>query len=283
MRVFIISFCCVAVLVLGLFGVREWALMIPSQRFEHAFLSGPPLPYVAVRVDNAEEAQSARALLSNVIFWLDLRLTADGEFLILNPEVVPQALTLEALGADKWKGPHLYRYSEAELRLVFPQAVRLKDFLAAFPEQRAILNVIDNTDDVHTKLIELVGPFKPDERFLFQSDTDIILKSLKEKKPLWLYGSSRSDLMKILTFESIGLEAASPFRGDVFISPLRIMGREAFNEGVLREIRRRHKDIFIGPLFSADEFEKAQHLMPEGFVLSSVALFKELDKKLTPR
>ncbi|MBX3041283.1 MAG: hypothetical protein KF789_11310 [Bdellovibrionaceae bacterium] len=283
MRVFIISFCCVAALALGLLGIREWALMIPSQRFEHAFLNAPPLPYVAVRVENSEQAKSAKTLRSDVIFWLDLRMTADGEFLILNPELVPQTLTLEALGPEKWKGPNFYRYTEAELRLIFPQAVRLKDFLSEFPEQRAMFNIVDNTDDVHTKLLTLVEPLKADQRFLFQSDTDIILKSLKEKKPLWLYGSSRSDLMKILTFESLGLEAASPFRGDVFISTLQIMGRDAFNQGVLKEIKRRHKDIFIGPLNSTADFEKAQELMPEGFIFASVELFKELEKKLSPR
>lgn len=279
MRVFIIGFCCVAVLVLGLLGVREWALMIPSQRFEHPFLDSEPPPHRAVKVQTLEDAKAAKALLSSVIYWLDVRLTADGQFLILDPEVVRTGLTPEALGAEKWKGPNFYRYSENELRLIFPATLRLKDFLSDFPDQRMILNVIDNTESVHTKLIELVEPFKADRRFLFQSDTDIILKSLKDQKPLWLYGSSRSDLMKILTFESIGMEAASPFRGDVFISPFLIMNRDAFNEGVLREIHRRHKDIFIGPLVSANEFEKARALNPEGFIFSSLELFKELQDK----
>jgi hypothetical protein len=114
---------------------------------------------------------------------------------------------------------------------------------------------------------------------LIQSDTEIVIKSIKEQKPLWLFGTSRSDVMKIVSFDSIGLGPASPFHGDVFISPLKIMNRAAFNEDVLTEIRRRKKLVILGPLLTEQEIVDARSLKPDGYIYDNSRLFlKELDQ-----
>lgn len=274
MRVLFISFACVLVLLLSLFGVRQWGLMTPYQRFEHAFLDAHPGPHQVVRIRSLDEFNEAVQISKNLIIWLDLRMTADGQFLVFPEDPRPQ-MTESAFPRELWKGDVLSRYELGELRMLFPQVPMLEDFLDPEPRPRMLLNIVDNATDVHHHLIQRIEPWTANERFLFQSDTDIILRSLKEKKPLWLYGSSVSDLMKILTFESLWLEPASPFLGDVFISGFQLKGRDAFNENVLNEIRRRHKDVFLGPLKTPEEVERARALNPEGFIYDNVELFRK--------
>lgn len=275
MRVIFIGAGSVLLLVLTLLGIRQWALLVPIAPFDHPFLKGHLAPHYAVRVKTDAEAREARALQKDIIYFLDLKFTSDGKFLLLQPEEVTGALTRDSLGDEKWKGNQLSRYSEAEIRFIFPNAERLQDFLTAFPRQRAILNINDNVEGVHTKLIEALQDFHPGERFLFQSDVELILKSLKEQNPLWLFGSSRSDLMKILTFDSIGLEAASPFHGDVYLSPFKLLGRDSFTKGVLAEMKRRQKDIFLGPLSDEAEFAEAQKRGASGFIFNDVTLLRK--------
>lgn len=274
MRVFVISLLTLTLLFSGLFLVRQWGLMTPYQRFDHAFLEGEK-PFTVVQVSSLEEARQALSHSPNLILWLELRFSKDGQFLILNRGEDENALSIDALG-DRWKGNVLSRYSLQDLRLIYPEAQLLEDFLREFPQTRFVLFIKDNANDVHHHLIQLVESHHPEKRFLFHSDADIILSSLKEKQPMWLYGSSYSDLMKILTFESIGLQSASPFQGDVFISALELIGRPAFNEHVLSEIRRREKDIFLGPLRTAEELEAARAFAPDAFIYPSVEIFESL-------
>ena len=281
MRVLFISFAVVGVLFMSLFGVKQWALMMPSQRFDHPFVSlDQPQPITVIQVHEPAEAKNILSEIPQAYFWLDLRITADGKFLLLRPELTQTTLTPEALGVEKWKGPQPSRYTEAELLILFPTAIRLQDFLVLFPETKMILNILDNVDGVHTQLMAAVEGRLPEQRFLFQSSADIILKSLKDKKPMWLYGSSQSDLMKILTFESLGLEATSPFRGDVLIAPMQISGRAAFNENVLTEILRRKKTIFLGPLINNREVEQAASFRPNGLIYSSLNLWRTTSAKV---
>ena len=271
MRVLFISFATVAFLVLALFGVRQWGLMTPYQRFDHGFLDRVPAPHHVVKVQSLREAQEALRRSRDFILWLDLRMTSDGQFLILT-EAPRSFLTAQTVGTETWRGDVLSRYSLAEVRPLIPEAPLLEDFLTLNPRPRMVLNVVDNATDVHHYLIQKIEPLKDDENFLFQSDIEIVLKSLKEKKPLWLYGSSVSDIMRILTFESLKLEPASPFVADVFVSGFELMKRPAFNEGVLAEVRRRQKSIFLGPLTSPEEVERARALQPDGFIYESLNL-----------
>lgn len=258
-----------------LLGIRYWGLSQPEQPFEHAFWEAASHPVVKVRL--LAEAESLQLREPDVILWLDLQLTADHHFLVLGEDAV-ERITPRQLG-ENYVGPRLSRYALERLRPLFPEAALLSDFLSRFPSKRFVLNVPNGTD-VHVHLVEALKDFQADRQVLIQSDTDSVLMSIKGLKPMWLYGTSRAALMKLVTLDSVGLGPAAPFRGDVFISPMTLNGRPAFTLSAYEEMRRRSKRLLLGPLSSREEFDAARQLAPTGFVSANPSFFLSiLDQK----
>ena len=266
---------------LFVFGVlllmtRFWGLSQGYQAFAHPFLE-PAKPWYAVQVFDLKEAASLVQKKNDVIFWLDLAKTQDNQFLVINPhrrvDLTPELMK------DAYHGEKTYFYDLRVLRIAYDQESLLQDFLEKFPTTRMILNVRDNAMAVHTSIVDLINLQKASSRVLIQSDTELVLKTVKDLQPLWLYGTSRSDTMKLLSFESIGLLPTCSFMGDVFIAPFKIHGRPAFNAAVLEEVRRRQKTIFLGPLENEAEVLAAHGLKPDAFIYANSELFlKDLDQ-----
>ena len=213
----------------------------------------------------------------DAIFWLDLLKTQDGFFLVQNPS--RKALLTPDLLKENFRSDKTYYYDLRFLRLYYDSEVLLEDFLAAFPNQKFILNIQDNATDVHKSLVQTVKQSKADDRVLFQSDIELVLQSIKEIQPLGIFGTSQSDLMRLLSFDSIGLLPASPFYGDVFIAPFKVLKRPAFNENILLEMQRRLKPIILGPLKNTQELVDARSLKPDGYIYENSELFlNELDQ-----
>lgn len=275
MRLLLISIACV--LFFGAIGVglRTWGLATPYQKFDHAFWSSEA-PYSIVRAKTAMEAQRLTQEKSDVILWVDLHETRDHRFLVVSEETVQGQLTEKALGPERWRGPQIPRYDLAELRPFFADSPLLEDLMTQFPNQRFVINIVDNVVDLHFELVKILQTLNPDNRVLIQSDTDVLLRSIKDMKALWLYGTSHADLMRLLSFESVGLLPATPFKGDVFISPLELKGRSVLNAEVLNELRRRKKTIFLGPINGIPDFESAKKANPDGIIFSSMEIFLHL-------
>jgi hypothetical protein len=276
MRLLFISAGAVIVTLLILLITRFWGLSQPYQAFEHPFLTQEK-PWRAVKISSLSEAKVLLKNNKDVIFWLDLSKTQDGHFFVLNPNRNIQ-LTPELL-KEKFRGPKTFFYDLKFLRLFYDVEPLAEDFLGSFQNQRFIFNILDNAPDVHTAVGVLAAKYQAENRILFQSDIELVLRSIKELHPLWLFGTSRSDTMRLLSFDSIGVLPASPFYGDVFISPMKVLDRPAFNENVLDEMRRRKKPIVLGPLQSEAEIVDARSLNPDGYIYENSRLFlKELDQ-----
>jgi hypothetical protein len=276
MRLLLISAGTVIFTLMILLMARFYGLSQPYIPYDHEFLKAAK-PWHVVKIHSAPEAQEVLNRNKDVIFWLDLSKTLDGHFLILNPERKFQ-LTPELL-KEKFRGDKNFDYDLKTLRLFYDKEPLLENFLTEFPGSRFILNVLDNAPEVHLTLISEIKTHNAGNRVLIQSDIDLVLSSIKELEPLWLFGTSLSDIMKLNTFDSIGLAPTSPFHGDVFISPMKVMGRPAFTESVLNEIRRRLKPVVLGPLVSEQEIVDARSLKPDGYIYDNSRLFlKELDQ-----
>lgn len=248
---------------------RFWGLAQPYQAFEHPFLQAPPFPAM-VKIHRPEQVQAVIDRQKDAIFWLDLYMTKDGHFLVL-PESPALQLKAETL-KEKFLSDKTYFYDLSFLRLYFDQATLLEDFLS-ITKNRLILNIKDNALNVHTQLMTAVEKAAAQERVLIQSDIERVIKTFKESRPLWLYGTSHSDLMRLLSFDSVGIVASSPFVGDVFIAPMKLLNRPAFNENVLQEIHRRKKTVFLGPLKDVSEVNTARGLQADGFIYENPELF----------
>ncbi len=276
MRLLFISVGTLFVFVMLLLMTRFWGLSQGYKAFVHPFLE-PAKPWQAVRVFDLKTAEDLVLKKKDVIFWLDLAKTQDHQFLVVNPDR-RMDLTPELM-KEAYHGNKTYFYDLQVLRKVYDQELLLNDFLEKFPTTRMILNVRDNAMAVHTSLADLINAEKASSRVLIQSDIELVLKTIKELQPLWLYGTSRSDIMRLLNFESIGLLPTCSFVGDVFIAPFKIRRRVAFNAGVLEEARRRQKTIFLGPLENQTEVLDAHGLNPDGYIYANSELFlKDLDQ-----
>ena len=276
MRLLFISLGTLFVFGILLLMTRFWGLSQGYQAFAHPFLE-PAKPWQAVRVFDLKTAETLVQKKKDVIFWLDLAKTQDHQFLVINPDrridLTPELMK------DAYHGNKTYFYDLQVLRKVYDKELLLNEFFEKFPTTRMILNVRDNAMVVHTTLADLINEENASSRVLIQSDIELVLKTIKELQPLWLYGTSRSDIMRLLNFESIGLLPTCSFVGDVFIAPFKIHRRAAFNAGLLDEVRRRQKTIFLGPLENEAEVLDAHGLNPDGFFYANSELFlKDLDQ-----
>lgn len=272
MRLLSISVGTLVLLGFTLLGVRYWGLSFPVAPFEHPFWTAD-LKYV-VRVAEPDEIPRLLAKDPQLAFWLDLQLTADNQFIVLRDGTLPQVLTPQALG-DDYRGPRLSRYELSKLRPLLLKVPLLSDFLSRFPAQRFVLNV-PNLENVHTLLLDALKGFPAGKQILIQSDTTAVIESIKKTQPLWLYGTSQAELMRLVSLDSIGLAPAAGFHGDVFISALKWKDRPAFTESAFAEIKRRRKKSLLGPLRSREDYEAARQLAPDGFLFESEEIFLSL-------
>lgn len=272
MRLLAISFYVVLALIIGLASAHFWGLSQSFATYKHAFLEESQ-PYLVSKVYSLENAKEILALKKDVIFWLDLRTTADKAFLILPAQVEVDVFTSEKL-KERYKGPKLSFYTLAEVKLYFPDALLLEDFLKFFPNNRFIANIIDNVDQVHSAFADKIKSLSAENKMLVQADTEVILKSLREIQPFWLFGTAYPDLMRLLSYESMYVLTAAPFRGDVYIAPMSVFKRPSFNKNVLAEIHRRKKKVILGPLDNPAQVQAAMGFSPDGLIAENQEIFK---------
>lgn len=270
MRLLLISFGSVVVFLMMLFTARFWGLGIAYQEFKHPFFEQRAL--YTVQVENFGQAADAIKAEPDVVLWLDVRVTKDHKLIVLSPATTHAYITQSNLGRA-YVGPKIYYYNWSLLKTHFAEAKLLTDFVAQFPQRRFVINVIDNQYSIHELVTKELKDYDPDKRFLIHSETDIILKSIKDKEPFWLYGTSLPELTRLVTFSSIGLQPAISVRGDVMISSLKFHQRTFINEDVLSEMKRRKKKVFIGPIKNDIEINQTvglfQKNLVDGFIVEN--------------
>jgi hypothetical protein len=163
--------------------------------------------------------------------------------------------------------------------LISDEGKLLTDVLRQFPRNRVIINIISNVTDIDQQMLAVTKDLQKQERVLFQSEFDVVLRAMKDTFANVPYGSSQSDRMRFSIFESMapwrsGLLPATPFRGDAFITPLRWKTIDLVSEEIAKELKRRQKFLILGPLFTADELKRAESLGPDGFYIGNSELLR---------
>jgi hypothetical protein len=268
MRVILISIFSVALLFIILAITRFWGMGQHFPDFQHPFFSGSTSPLFILKVSSEKEIDEALQLKKDFAFWLDVETTSDKKLIAFSREFSPKEISIEA-----YRGPKSMAYEFQKLQNIRPEIRELKAVLTKYPDQRFILNVLDNVEDVHILLTDSLKGLSGEKRFLLQSNYNVVMTSIKEIEPFWLYGCSQADLMRFMTFESMWILPSITFKGDVFISPFKLVNREAFNEDILQEVRRRKKKIVLGPLLSKAEFDDASRLKADGLVIEKLSDF----------
>lgn len=268
MRVLFISLVSVIVLFVVLTITRLWGLGQQYPEFEHSFFDGAPVTILRVQTEN--ELTEALQQKPDMIFWMDVTTTADQKLIVFSRDFSNKEMSIEA-----YRGPKSQAYSFQQLHNMHPEIRELTDVLGKYSQQKFILNVADNVENIDKNLVEALKDLSADKRVLIQSNYNVVINSIKELKPFWLYGSSQADLMRLLTFESMWILSATPFKGDVLIAPFVLLGRPAFHEVTIEEMRRRHKKIVLGPALDKKEFDDAARLKADGVIVENLSDFLE--------
>lgn len=264
-----------------LLTTRIWGLGQHFSEFNNPFFQGES-PQVILKTDSVAKAFEVLQSRPQVVIWLDVRL-AKGNI----PFVLPIARDVEFLKSkeDEQKrtpnspvlmGSKLSDYPWDQIKDFYSGVPTLQDFYKGFPEAHFILNIIDNVTDVHHVIVESIKDFHPDGRTFIQSEGLVLIQAVKDLKPEWVYGTSTPDLMRFLSFDSLFVLPATQFKGDVFVSPFVIMKRDAFNDDIIAEMRRRHKKVFLGPIKTAEELRKAKTYKADGLIIEDLKEFSKL-------
>lgn len=152
---------------------------------------------------------------------------------------------------------------------------KLSAWLEKNPGRKLILNITDNRERIDEKVVstlEKVVGKKADGKVLIQSPFDVVMSSIKEKKPMLAYGSSQADRMRFRTFQSMGILTATPFKGDVYVGPLIHNKVPLFSQEIRQEMNRRHKKVILGRLETAEEVQQALRLDVDGVYMENPSL-----------
>lgn len=276
MRIFFITLASLIVVGILILMARIWGLGQNYPPYEHAFFQGAQ-PLLIVKTTTLEAAQKTLAEKPEAVLWLDVRFSREKVPFILPAAKDKEFLEFKRQAQEKnpttpiFIGARLSEYPWEQINEFYKTTPALREFYEQFPKTRFILNIIDNVADAHTALVDAIQEFKPNERTFIQSDVLVIMTSVKELKPEWVYGTSTPDLMRLLTFDSMYVLPSTQFKGDVFVSPFTILKRPAFNDDIIAEMRRRNKRVFLGPIENAQQLAEASRLKADGLITENLS------------
>lgn len=276
MRLLVTTFVAAIFVFLIILTARIWGLGRTYTEFKHPFFDGAT-PYMVAVADTDQEIDKDIQLKKDVILWVDARVSAD-QILFLLP-VSEDVRFLDAKKAEQdahpdkpiLKGWKLSAYTWNELHRFYPEAPTLRDEYLKHPGQRFIVNVVDNVVNIHKAVVDALKDTDADNRTLIQSDTLVVMTSIKDLKPEWVYGTSQADIMRFLSFDSMWILPTTQYSGDVFIAPFKVLDRPAFNDDVIAEMRRRHQKVYLGPITTRVQLDDAKRLNADGYITKNLS------------
>lgn len=279
MRLFLISLGTLSIaLVIGLI-VRLWGLSLPYKKFEHPFfdkvqIQNQPLLIPVLNSNKFDllthknegkfTFQAKNLGTGRNVIWASLYITSD-RVLISDFGVNVDSIINKIREDGKFKGKYIHNYTRQELS-VYTQTVPAGDVVTSFPDYLFIFNVLSNEFDIHKDIIKFIEENKLSDRVLINSPVDVVIKSIKDQRPMWAYGTSLPEVARLKSFSTLGLEPAISVRGDVFIAPISYMNRPLIDESLVTEIKRRKKFVFIGPLDNEEQKKLADEFNPDGVI-----------------
>lgn len=281
MRFILVTFFSLLFVGIVLFAARIWGDGQTFPIYEHGFFKENQ-ELTVLKVTSLEQAQAAVQEKPDVVIWLDVRISQDNILYVLSPSADVEFLNFIKAEQEKhpdqqiMTGGKLTGYTWEKLKSFYKDAALLKEYYEKLPQTRFVVNIVDNVLDVHAFVNQVLEPLNPGSRTLIQSDTLVIMTSVKALRPEWLYGTGTADLMRLLSFDSLWILSSVQFKGDVFISPFKLLKRPAFNDAGIAEMRRRHKRVLLGPIENATELAEARRLKADGLIVNDLNFQKNM-------
>ncbi|MEK2689578.1 hypothetical protein [Bdellovibrio sp. GT3] len=274
MRVLLATIASLALVGFIILMTRIWGMGQTFQEYKSPFFDGQT-PYVSVKTHTLAKMAEAVDARPDVIIWADVRVSKDRVPFILPPQRDIEFLNAKLAEQEAnptikiMQGNKISDYSWEQINEFYKSTPALKELYEKFPKTRFILNVVDNVAEVDAIVSEALQGLNSEHRTLAQSDTNLILSAIKSLQPTWLYGTGRPDLMRLMSFDALWVLPSTQFKGDVFVAPFKILGRPAFNDNVIAEMRRRHKKIFL-IVENEEEFKRAKAYNADGYISTDI-------------
>lgn len=277
MRIIAVIIATLVVLTIGISMARIWGESRTYAPYPHAFFTDQTPTSLVIKAQDIDSINEIQRSYPQALIWLNVRASRDQQLFILDPSRDNEFLNhlreaqKQNPQAALFTGGRLSDYPWEQINEFYKTTPALFEIYKQFPQTRFVLNIVDNVTDIHLKVSEVLNEeVQPDRRTLIQSDASIIMTAIKNLRPQWVYGTGVPDLVRMLSMDSMFILSTTQFKGDVFIAPLKIKGRAAFNQDVLKEMKKRLKPIFLGPLSNEEEFKEAQSYSPDVYIFDDI-------------
>ncbi len=261
--------------------LRLWGLALPYRKFEHPFFETPSaavqnspvlIPILNPKHFSFSPSHGTLFLVKPEstdplpkIIWINIYITADKKLISDYGFDIDTFLTWTK-EKNKFKGKYIHSYTMDELNSFWSEIVPLDSVVKTFPKSQFVFNVLSNDIDIHKEVVAFVEANSLADRIMINSTIDIIIKAIKEIRPMWIYGTSISEVSRVKSFSTLYLEPAISVRGDVFVAPLTYLARKLADEPLVAEMKRRKKYVFLGPLLNDEEMKLAVDLHPDAII-----------------
>ena len=247
MRLILLTLGTFVLLGVSFLTIRFWGLGRTPEHFDHPWMQ-IKTPWIIVPL--ALESQAPK----DAFLWIDVVRSKEQNLYALKDNL--------DFSRPQW--------SDQELA---PHAQELKSVLEKERGRNLVLNIRSNVDGIDLQISDLVGK-SGEGRVLIQSDYDLVIQSIKRLQPLWLYGSTTAEKVRFRTFESLWIETATPFKGDVYVGPFEQKHVTLLTETIFKEIKRRGKKVIVGPVQSKEEEDLALRLGADGVFIDQAGLLR---------
>lgn len=245
---------------------------LPRPRPGHPYLAGAPVfaahrGGAALAPENTLEAFATAVERFGVdMLEMDVRLTADGEVVVLHDETVDRTTDGHGpVAAMRWSE---VRALDAGARFVDPSGTasfrgagvrvpRVDDVLEAFPHTR--LNVEVKCPEVARPFVERVRRHGAEHRVLLAAEHERCRRDVRDYGGPW--GASRRQLRPFWVLHRWPLGGLYTPRVDALQVPLRYRGREVATERFVAEAHRRNLPVHV---WVVDEVDDMRRLLARG-------------------
>ncbi len=249
LRIFAISISSIAAVGLVICMMRVAGLTTGYAPLHHPF-SDLEHPIVALGgdgdpQDSLEAYDRALALGSQVVLGIHANRSLDGVWI---------ASTNDRLQVENYDG----------------KTLKISDVVQRYTEPVLYIEVRVRFPQVMHELVKVLDPKDKEERFVIHSAYATASREIRKIRPLWLYGSDPSTIVRFLTMSSIYLETITDLKADLVVSPIELRGRPVFTPRVIQEIERRQKLIMV---------EEPENFPPQAFGVVTTKVRKLLNSK----
>jgi glycerophosphoryl diester phosphodiesterase len=174
------------------------------------FRAGRPEDFSRWSPRASETAPSQRH--PNLGFWLDVRLTGDGNLFVSHHELLKS-------GPAAGKPIELATKAECQAAGLF----ELTEFTVSMSNRPTVINLISRRPGLALRFLEKWGTEEnkiPLRSTVAQSESDGTLKELREAQPRGLFGSSQAVLIQLEILSALELQGLAELKSDILISDI---------------------------------------------------------------